>query len=542
MAIPNQDALASHNSLAGLRALATPAQKRIFWAILALALLARLWVAVGSTYVWDEDRSWIPAAQSIEFSEGSLLPWRIPTLSHSTLTAYIMTPTIFLFGENALGFRLPFVLFGVLLVWALGVLLWEWLGFAPAALAMLTLAVNEYHIGASILATEKSPYLAMVAVASLCFARFLRTENPRYLYGVAVFGAFGYLFKEIAILLALPVVLILAITKFEWLKRKEPYLAAVLFLVIVAPDLYVAASATPAEQTGGYGLHYSRIGGVGVTRHYLLFFIRDAIRAVYAVRGQTLLDPAEEYPSMNFLLGGPMLLFGAFLVWKWKSIDSTAKFVTAFFWIVFLIFTFIKPGKTQLGDDPYAWEDPAVWFWVDLTLIGGTALLAVALTLLERPLRQAATAVLALAILLAGYNIVFKRLNLPTLSAESNPAALWPPSGNLEHGRVHFQPCMICAPTFKLTEVFVRDLGKLGDADTPARVPTAEELQGVQLGADVRDFRFLAKPAEGAERRIYAFRYSVEGRFVKERSAEALVRISNQARPLPFWAGRTASD
>ena len=91
-------------------------QKIVFAGIVLLSLLLRVYIIVSTTYVWDEDREWIPLGRSISLSgESAQLPWR--SVSHGALTAYIVRITSTFLGDNPLGYRFGFALAGVLAVW-----------------------------------------------------------------------------------------------------------------------------------------------------------------------------------------------------------------------------------------------------------------------------------------------------------------------------------------------------------------------------------------------------------------------------------------
>ena len=77
------------------------------------------------------------------------------------------------------------------------------------------------------------------------------------------------------------------------------YIALLIFLVLISPDIYWNVKHPDTTvPTLNYAGHLSRIGGIGFTFHYFLFYGRDAIRGAYHLLGWRLKEYMSEYPSM----------------------------------------------------------------------------------------------------------------------------------------------------------------------------------------------------------------------------------------------------
>ena len=91
-------------------------------AVLTLAAFAlRLWLAMNTTWLWDEEREWIPLARAISFDPAALyLPLR--TDYHGALAAYPIRAGAAIFGDAHWAWRLSAVLCGTGTVAMLGLL------------------------------------------------------------------------------------------------------------------------------------------------------------------------------------------------------------------------------------------------------------------------------------------------------------------------------------------------------------------------------------------------------------------------------------
>ena len=157
----------------------------------------------------------------------------------------------------------------------------------------------------------------------------------------------------------------------SWLRRKEPYIALLIFLVLISPDIYWNVKHPDTTvPTLNYAGHLSRIGGIGFTFHYFLFYGRDAIRGAYHLLGWRLKEYMSEYPSMNTLFGAILLISVVLTTSHYKREGSVTRFLIVLFWFVLGFFVLIHPGVPP-GD-----TDPVGFFWVDMSLLPAVVLTA----------------------------------------------------------------------------------------------------------------------------------------------------------------------
>jgi hypothetical protein len=487
-----------------------------------LACALRLYLVVATTYIWDEDREWIPLSQSIGWSN---LPWR--SLSHSALTAYLVKGTSLLIGANPLGFRLAFALAGTAAVWAVGKLAWEWLGFEGAIVAAVAMGLNEYHLGISALATEKSPAMMCSAIAILNFGRFLKSERLRDLHLAALFTGLAFLFKETAVLLA-PAFLAALVTsgRARWLARKELWLAAGLALIVTLPDLIW----NTLHWEKGYGLHSGRVAGIGLTPHYVLFFGRDFLRDVYRSLNKYLFDSAVGYPAMNVVWGGMMLAAASTAVLRWRKLEPIGRLAAVVFWMILLFFSLSTPGQSRFIEETKLMVDTKMWFWVDQVLIGGVLLIAWCVVTAGPRWRIGAFGLVVAACVFSTGRVFGNNLGMHAVQMISSPTAIWPPDGRYVDVRMFVQTCQICDAQVRLLATRVNRFDGQGLVQT-----TDEEIRGAMPESDDRDFQVRVATGPNSDQRAYRFEYAVV--VGKSHSVTLFPRVfvRPQEPAAPFW-------
>lgn len=341
--------------------------------ILAGAAASRLYLASTLEYIHDEDNTAIPLAQSISFAPGSLnLPLRGE--NHGALPAYVVKASAALFGMSPLGYRTLHVVLGLCTILMVYVLARDAYGPVAARWAAALLAFNEYFLAFSSRATANTPYLFLVTAAVLAFARFLTTERPAGLYGAAVAAGLAFYCKEHAVLLLPVFALVVLVFHRRWLWRPHPYLAAALFVLIVAPDLWWNAAADPETAHVAYGggsyvaqstyaAHLRRVGGVGLSPYPAMFYAREPVTGLLKwVTGQEVPDVAG-YPALNPILGALLGVAVLAMTFGPGPRDTRHRLLLALAWGVFLFFTFIRKG------DPPNRLSSVSWLWVESTLI-----------------------------------------------------------------------------------------------------------------------------------------------------------------------------
>jgi 4-amino-4-deoxy-L-arabinose transferase-like glycosyltransferase len=496
-------------------------RKRIVFGLILIALAFRLYPLLTSTYIWDEEREWIAVAERISFCPGSLyLPIREG--QHPSLPAYFIKAGSALLGRNPLGYRFFSLAAGMLTLLVLWGLAARWAGPAAAMWTLALLAPNEYHIGISVFAVEKSFQHLFAALSLYAFYRYFAGENTKFLYLSAVTAGLAFLCNERSVLLLAAYGVALFWSRgWGWLRRKEIYLALAIFVLTISPDIYANLRWSGSRFGANYSDHLSRIGGAGLNRHYFLFFGRDAFAFVYNLLGRNLHDQAEEYPAMNPLFGALLLAAAASSLWRFRRQDAAGKLFLSLFGVVLVFFSVLRPAATRPG------LDPVVWFWVDLTLPAAALLGAPALSVLTGWRRKALLAAVGLAVLYAAFSVWGRRLGLPSVAAAAVPEVLWPADGCMKEVRVFFHVCAVCKPAtdVKLVELLLN--GDRGHA----------EIEGANLGTDDRTFRLRAASADGKSR-VYTASYRVRDYFGTERTVRAKIFAPTRFdRPWPprFW-------
>ena len=385
------------------------------WLILIAAFALRIYLASIPTYLWDESMDWIPLAKSINVHWGRIhLPIRGDF--HPALSAYFIRSGIKLFGQNPIGFRFFGVLAGLLTIIVAARLTLDWFGLKAARWTAILLGFNEYHIAVSALATQEVFYLLFAILAMYFFSRFLRTENPNHLYISAAMIGLGFLCYEIILLLIPAYFATIVFSRYRpWLRRKEPYIAGLVFLLVISPDLYWNLTTTDHVQVSLID-QLSRVGGLGFNPHYLLFYVGEAVSII----GYVYHDGFAEYPKMNPLFG-VILLAGVFLITlRIKRSESILKFLIFAFWIGFGFFLFTRPGTgVQFGD-------ALGWLWVDMTLLPAVILTGYYLSSLRKNLRIFAYIATGAAVLYATVMVVTIRLGLPFFADFMETQGIYP--------------------------------------------------------------------------------------------------------------------
>jgi 4-amino-4-deoxy-L-arabinose transferase-like glycosyltransferase len=341
--------------------------------VLLGALAARLQLASTLPYVHDEENTSIPLSRLISFEAGKRnLPIR--AVNHPALPAYFVKSSSTLFGETPLGYRSVHVLSGVFTILLVALLARRAYGPEAALAAAVLVGFNEYFLGISSRATAHGPYLLFATLAMFAFARFLLSGRRVALYAAAVALGLGFYCKEHVVLL-LPVFLgtLLPVRDRAWLRTPHPYLAALVFAVVIAPDVAWNLMARPDVDRVTYGSrdapqatyanHLKRIGGVGLSLYPLAFYGHDVTMAAYhATTGRDMDDNTPEYAAMNVAIGAVLVASVLFMTVVPPVADPLQRFLLIAFWTVFGVFTLIRRGESS-------GLDPVSWLWVDITMI-----------------------------------------------------------------------------------------------------------------------------------------------------------------------------
>jgi hypothetical protein len=494
--------------------------------ILVAAFLLRFYAAATTVYIWDEDREWIPVAQTISFAPGAIhLPVR--TLNHGALSAYFIKLGTLVFGDNQIGFRALSLLFGTATILLTARIARTWAGQTAARWAAALVAFNEYHAMISMLAISKVFALAFAAWAADVFVRAIRDDRPRLLPVVAVAVALAILSYEIMYLLIPAFAAVVLVSKrYAWLRSPYLYLAALLGLIVLLPDLLWNLLYSQAGEVT-YLSHLERSGGIGFNKHYLLFFFRDAIADVYRVFEWTLHDDLSEYVTMNALFGS--LLFGATVIWTWRFTrrpssreDSVLLTLLALFWVVFLVFTLMAPGTSDRLDN-------RAWLWVDLTLIPAAVFAGALIGEPTNKWRHAMSVVAAAAALYAVAHIGAARFGLQRYAVEIVQHDSSPAEGEMVEYRAVLHACHVCDKT---PRGILTDIQLLGNDGTMKSAFGTPDVADADRGSS--DFAFRLRVAA---HRPYVVTYRIwDGSGEREIPVRIPAGPAPPWRPPPFWA------
>jgi 4-amino-4-deoxy-L-arabinose transferase-like glycosyltransferase len=344
-----------------------------FLCILLVAGLARLWLATTERYVHDEANTAIALARTISFAPGH---WHLPLRgeNHPALPAYVVKASGEFFGRNPAGYRMLSLLLGLVAVVLIYLLTLDALGPIAARWAAALLAFNEYYLGVSARATAHVPHLLLVTAAMYAYGRFLRTQRPAFIYAAAASAGVAFYAKEHSALV-MPIFFLglLATSQRRWLRTPHPYLASVLFVACIAPDVYwnfetraerlVYYSGQETRQAT-YGDHFRRFGGVALSPYPAMFYVKPLASAVTRrLTGVTPQDFTPEYRSVNPLLGVVLLTAVVLTAFAGRGRDDLQRFLLIQFAFVFAFFSVIAPGN------PPGRLDAVSWIWVESTML-----------------------------------------------------------------------------------------------------------------------------------------------------------------------------
>ena len=493
-----------------------------------IALVPRLYVALTTTYLYDEQRDWIPLANSISLEPSS---WNTPIrgAQHPALPGYGIALGRALLGHNELGTRAVGLILGVATVLLIFLCVRDVGGSAIASwIGALLLAANEYHIHASVLATEKAYYLFFAALAIWFFLRFMREERAKWLYWAAVATGLSFLSKETAALLGAVFIITLVATRFRvWFRRREAYFAALLCFAVISPDIWWNVTNQDPDAAADYSKHLAGVGSLGITYQPLLLYGREAVSWLLGVTGLPFYDNAEEYAAGNFLLS--LIIAGGVL---YALLNSQMRrnpgvvLLLVLFIFIFGFFTFAgersTPGLHSFG-----------FFWGDLSLIGGVALGGLWASTLVGVRRALAAFVVASGLLLSGTRVFRDHLAAPSIAAIANPDLIEHAPGVQRDISVSFNFCQVCdqSPRIELVAVRSRSGGKEIPQDSVSRL-----IADASLGTDDRSIRVESSAPPPPTLKSYLLEYRIRPRRGDAKMVRASVEV-RQVKPanVPRW-------
>ncbi len=490
-----------------------------------LALALRLWLALNTTWLWDEEREWIPLARAISVDPAApFLPLR--TDYHGALAAYLIRAGAACCGDAHWAWRLSSILAGTATVPVIALIARRAAGPVAGLTAAAFLAVSEYHITVSATAIQMAPYLFFSAIALWAFQRYLDCERPRDVWIAAVFAALGFLTYEIGALLV-PVFLLTALLPAHrhLFGRAAPWLAALGGTALILPDIAAnLAHARTAADGGTYAGLLDRFGSVGIKPQFLAFYLRDGMEVLWAnALHRPLTLGAAEYVAMSSLTGAAILAAAGLSLAVPRLRPRFAGLHLILFCLVLGFFLLIRPPQ----DNPVS-----SWLWVSVTLLPGLVLLA---SLSGRGLAGKAVLAVLFASTLLSLNGLRTRYGLDSQKVMASPELLTAAPGTMVPVTFRRDACDLCDPAPGLTLSDVRIEAMDGSAaDGP-------DVSGAVIGTDDRDIAF--RVADDGVRaswmaRVYAVGFDVTDGDGKTVSLTAKVRVPRDtalAWPRVFW-------
>jgi dolichol-phosphate mannosyltransferase len=203
------------------------------------------------------------------------LPLRGP--AHPALVAYVIRASTTLFGRSRFASRALHLAAGLAAILVAAAITRHWYGARAARWTAALLAFNEYHIRISSIATSHAPQLFFVALATYACHRLLATQRPGWFYAASAATALAFYCKEhSALVLVVCLLVLLRREHRRWFRTPHPYLAGLLFLLLLAPDVYWNLAAEHGGQAT-YAAHLTRVGGIGLSPYPLAFYGRSVV-------------------------------------------------------------------------------------------------------------------------------------------------------------------------------------------------------------------------------------------------------------------------
>lgn len=373
-------------------------------AILAVAALVRLIDAMRSPLELIERDEFIPGAIGISWDH---LPLRVA--QHGALPIYLVRFSALMFGETALGMRVLSVFAGTATIVLLYLIAKRWWNTPAALTTAALLAVERYHRAVSARAIDLPYDLFFVALTLYAFSRFLYAVDRqpdvgragRWLYLTATASAMAFLCKELSALLLPALVSCLVLTGHAaWLRRRELWVAAALFVVIISPDLYSNLTVHESERVAmrdyhlsvarqlgtellpepyvnkglymSYGDQLSRFRAFGPTSEPFYFYFGDILDRL----GISHVNGFDEFPYLHPLMGCALWAGVAVSVGRKNKDRLTVALLTIFF-VTFLPFTFVQLGAPR---DAFPSDPTQLFYWVDRSMLPALLLAAYSIT------------------------------------------------------------------------------------------------------------------------------------------------------------------
>lgn len=339
-------------------------EKNIFWLILILAAVLRLWNIFTFDVMGDHALYSFRALGWFDYLGGGQttpVQWFDSVPGWAKLSFHDAPPLgmlmqkicFFVFGDNTFAARLPFVLAGVVLVLGVYLFLKQNKNRPIAWLGMLTMAISSYAVLSSINGLLEAAETVFIIFSWYFFFNYLKREKAIDLYWCALLVGSALLSKYLAIFLLPALASFILIYYRDWLrskiKLKEFLLAGLVVLAVLLPVIVYNAmvfktrghfDAALSSMVGMHPQDFSTISGRSINFDPLANFLN----LLYTF---TLLD------SLPFLLlvAASLLYLLAICINRrlFKPERLLEKFILLNCFFLVLMFTFISASTRWLS-------------------------------------------------------------------------------------------------------------------------------------------------------------------------------------------------
>lgn len=509
----------------------------LFICIIVVAVSAQIFFAMNTVYLWDEARDWIPESQKISFDPANLnLPIR--TDRKGALFAYLLNFSDVMDARLHLNHRWINILFAAISTGLIALIGQRLSGRAIVGLvAAAIFALNEFTISISATSIQISVYMTLSLAAILAFLVYLDRQSPFALCLTAVFLGLAFLAYEISVLTGVSMGLFLLWRyRLELFRSPHVYGALVLFLIVIAPDIY-ANTIARGSQTVGYDELSGRVGGLGINPQYGAFFVKDLLDKIYPIMlGRPFKIDGEEYTYVNTVTGVVLLVAFAHALlarvfWLRSGGLRHVEYLLLLFIVVFGAFSVVEVSNVQVAGIP---------LYVSLTMVPASVF-AANLICSGGWIAKGALGATVLGLGIGLFGLLVHNYDRPRAHAVLTPEFLLAPDDAMMTVTVNIDVCDLCPSDF---EQILVDAGVLDANDD--LVPYSEfenDMEGIELGKPVTKFLLRAKgenlPPEWMAR-IYRFDYELrsEGEVFAKVSAFTRVphnKVDFQPWPPLFW-------
>lgn len=317
-------------------------KKLILLGIIIVGFALRYYGALNCCVVWDERQDFI-SAREISLDLKHLHMPLVDTRPEGSPMAgnYLIRAGWYIFGDNLLGARLPFVIIGTLNILLIYFLAKMELGVMGALFAASLLATCQFNITTSRIADNTNSAILFITIISLwLFYKALKNSDEKlFLINGIVIGIDFWFREDMLFLIPIYIIFLAVCPKFRfWLRNKNLWISFSISLLMALPLIYF--SLDPAATRFGYIRDESIFGislnGIGLyLGELILLAIKPFPKFFNYVAGS--LD--YENTMVNFALGILILISVI------KSIRNRKPFIRMLlvcFLFYFIFFSFIR--------------------------------------------------------------------------------------------------------------------------------------------------------------------------------------------------------